>query len=243
MWTLFFKEIRDFFSSITGYVVVLVFLLITSMFLWIFHSNFNIFDAGYANLDSLFILAPWIFLFLIPAVNMRMFAEEKRSGTSEWLLTKPLSEFKIIMAKYLAGVFLSLIALLPTLFYLISVYLFADPVGNFDFGGFAGSFIGLLFLAAVYTAISLFASSITKNQIIAFFISVLLCYVFFLGFDQFAGFAFKGGVQSFIMSLGISDHYRSMSRGVIDSRDLVYFLSIITLFIYFTKLSLISRKW
>jgi ABC-2 type transport system permease protein len=159
------------------------------------------------------------------------------------LLTKPISELKIILAKYFAGVFLALIALLPTLFYLVSVYHLADPVGNIDFGGFAGSFIGLFFLAAVYTAISLFASSITKNQIVAFFVSVLLCYVFFLGFDQFAGFAFKGSIQGFIMSLGISDHYRSMSRGVIDSRDLIYFLSVITLFIYFTKLSLESRKW
>jgi ABC-2 type transport system permease protein len=243
MWTLFFKEVRDFFSSITGYVVVVVFLLINSLFLWIFHSNFNILDAGYANLDSLFILAPWIFLFLIPAVSMRLFSEEKRSGTAEWLLTKPISELKIILAKYFSGVFLALIALLPTLFYLVSVYHLADPVGNIDFGGFAGSFIGLFFLAAVYTAISLFASSITKNQIVAFFVSVLLCYVFFLGFDQFAGFAFKGSIQGFIMSLGISDHYRSMSRGVIDSRDLIYFLSVITLFIYFTKLSLESRKW
>jgi ABC-2 type transport system permease protein len=243
MWTLFKKEFREFFSSITGYVVVVIFLLISSMFLWIFHSSFNIFDSGYANLDSLFILAPWVFLFLIPAVTMRLFSEEKRMGTDEWLFTKPISELQIVLAKYFAGVVLSLVALLPTLFYLISVSLFADPPGNVDFGGIGGSFLGLFFLSAAYTAIGLFASSVTRNQLIAFFIGVLLCYIFFLGFDQFAGFAFKGSVQDFILKLGISDHYRSISRGVIDTRDIIYFLSLITLFVYFTKLSIESRKW
>ena len=243
MWTLFKKEIRDFFSSITGYIVVIIFLLVNSMFLWIFHSGFNLLDSGYANLDSLFILAPWVFLFLIPAVSMRLFSEEKRSGTAEWLLTKPLSELKIVLAKYFAGLVLALVSLLPTLLYLFSISKLADPVGNVDFGGIAGSYIGLSFLAAVYTAIGLFASSITRNQIISFFISVFLSYVFFLGFDQIANFGLRGGMQDFIMSLGINDHYRSMSRGVIDSRDVLYFISLIALFVYFTKLSLESRKW
>ncbi|HOE05301.1 MAG TPA: gliding motility-associated ABC transporter permease subunit GldF [Bacteroidales bacterium] len=243
MLALLRKEISEFFSSVTGYVVVAIFLLINSMFIWIFHSEFNVLDMGYANLDSMFILAPWIFLFLIPAVTMRLFAEEKRSGTAEWLLTKPLSDFKIVIAKFLAGLGLSAIALVPTLIYLISLVTLADPPGNIDYGGLAGSYAGLFFLAGVYSAIGVFASSLTKNQIVAFFISIVMCYFFFLGFSQLASLGFSGGMQDFIISLGINDHYTSMSRGVIDSRDVVYFISVTGLFLFITKLSLESRKW
>jgi len=243
MFALLRKEISEFFSSITGYVVVVIFLLINSMFIWIFHTDFNILDAGYAGLDNMFILAPWIFLFLIPAVCMRLFSEEKRSGTSEWLLTKPLSDFKIVFAKYISGYILSALSLLPTMIYLISISILADPPGNLDYGGIAGSYMGLFLLAAVYVSIGLFASSLTRNQIIAFFVSVVLCYFFFLGFSQLASLGFSGTTQDFIIALGINDHYTSMSRGVIDSRDVIYFLSVISLFVFFTKLSLESRKW
>lgn len=243
MGALLWKEISEFFNSIIGYIVVVVFLLINSMFIWIFHTDFNILDVGYAGLDSLFILAPWIFLFLIPAVCMRLFAEEKRSGTSEWLLTKPISELEIVIAKYIAALILSAIALLPTLIYLISLLVLADPPGNLDLGGIAGSYFGLFLLAAVYASIGLFASSLTRNQIISFFISVILCYFFYLGFSQLASLSTSGSIQDFIIALGINDHYTSMSRGVIDSRDILYFYSVITLFVFFTKLSLESRKW
>lgn len=237
------KEISEFFSSITGYVVIIIFLLINSMFIWIFHSEFNILDAGYAGLDSMFILAPWIFLFLIPAVTMRMFAEEKRLGTAEWLLTKPISELKIVMAKFAAGMVLTIIALLPTLIYIISLWVLADPPGNIDFGGMAGSYLGLIFLASVYAAIGVFASSLSRNQIVSFFIGIIICYFFFLGFAQLASLGFGGTLQDIIISMGINDHYTSMSRGVIDSRDVVYFLSVVALFLFLTRISLESRKW
>ncbi|MBN2777504.1 MAG: gliding motility-associated ABC transporter permease subunit GldF [Bacteroidales bacterium] len=243
MMTLFLKEIKEFFSSITGYLVVIVFLLINSMFMWIFRGTFNVFDLGVANIDTLFVISPWVFLFLVPAITMNMFAGELKSGTMELLLTRPLSELQIIGSKYLAAVALVLIALIPTLFYLFSIHALADPVGNVDFGAIFGSYIGLFFLAAVYSAIGVFASSFSKNAVISFLLSVLLCYVFFLGFENLAFLGFSGKISDIIISLGINDHYRSISRGVIDSRDIVYFLSVISIFVFLTKLRLESRKW
>ena len=252
MFTLFFKEIKEFFSSVTGYLVVIIFLLINSMFLWIFKGAFNIFDLEMANIDSLFIISPWVFLFLVPAITMNMFAGEYKSGTMELLLTRPLTEFQIVFAKYLASVVLVLVALAPTLLYLFSIYFLADPVGNVDFAAIFGSYIGLFFLAAIYSALGIFASSLTKNIIISFLLGLLFCYVFFLGFENLS-YSVKdlqrlplissGKLSNFIISLGINDHYRSMSRGVIDSRDVVYFLSVISIFIFVTKLRLESRKW
>ena len=243
MVTLFLKEIKEFFSSITGYLVVIVFLLVNSMFMWIFRGAFNIFDIGAANIDTLFVISPWVFLFLVPAITMNMFAGEFKSGTMELLLTRPLSEFQIVFAKYAAAVVLVLIALVPTLFYLVSVNSLADPVGNVDYGAIFGSYIGLFFLAAIYSAIGIFASSLSKNAIISFLFSVLLCYVFFLGFENLAYLGSSGKISDFIISLGINDHYRSMSRGVFDSRDIVYFLSAVSVFVFLTKLRLESRKW
>jgi ABC-2 type transport system permease protein len=243
MGTLFIKEIKDFFSSITGYLVVVVYLLINSMFMWVFKGSLNIFDVGLANIDTLFVISPWVFLFLVPAITMNMFSGELKSGTMELLLTRPLTEFQIVFAKYLSSVVLVLISLLPTLFYLVSVNLLADPVGNVDFGAIFGSYIGLFFLAAVYSAIGLFASSLSKNAVISFLLSAILCYIFFLGFENSAYLAPSGQLSDFIISLGINDHYRSMSRGVIDTRDVVYFLSVIAIFIFLTKLRLESRKW
>ncbi|HOM36702.1 MAG TPA: gliding motility-associated ABC transporter permease subunit GldF [Bacteroidales bacterium] len=243
MITLLLKEIKEFFSSITGYLVVVIYLLINSMFMWIFKGSLNVFDMGMANIDTLFIISPWVFLFLVPAITMNMFAGEYKSGTMELLLTRPLTDFQIVFAKYLAAVCLVLIALIPTLFYLISINTLADPIGNVDFGAIAGSYIGLFFLAAGYTAIGIFASSLFKNSIISFLLSVLLCFIFFLGFDYLGILVSSGKVANFIISLGINDHYGSISRGVIDSRDVVYFLSVISIFIFAAKLRLESRKW
>jgi len=243
MFALFRREINSFFSSLTGYIVIIVFLVMNGLFLWVFSGEFNILDSGYSNLDSMFILAPWVFLFLVPAVTMRLFSDEKRSGTIELLFTRPLTDFQIIMAKYLSGLVLVVLSLLPTLVYFISVYLMGNPVGNIDTGGFWGSFLGLFFLAAVYVAIGLFSSSITDNQIISFILGVLICFIVFLGFDYLAQLWQSGGVQNFIEGLGISFHYNSMARGVIDTRDVIYFISVISIFILFAKIVLESRKW
>ncbi|HBS85103.1 MAG: gliding motility-associated ABC transporter permease subunit GldF [Bacteroidetes bacterium GWF2_38_335] len=243
MYTLFLKEIRSFLNSLTGYIAIVVFLLLNSFFIWILPGEMNILDGGIASLDTLFLMAPWFFLILIPAITMRLFAEEKRSGTIELLFTRPISDLKIIMAKYLAGLTLVVIALLPTLIFYYSIYMLGEPVGSLDSGGTWGSYIGLFFLAAVYVAIGVFCSSITDNQIVSLIISIILSFFFYYGFDAMSSIIGNYEVQEFIMGLGINDHYFSISRGVIDSRDMIYFISVIGLFIVFTKLVLESRKW
>jgi len=237
---LFRKEISSFFSSIAGYVVVSVFLLSTGLFLWVLPGPLNIIQSGYATLDNFFITAPWLFLLLVPAVTMRLFAEEKTSATLEWLLTKPLSEMEIILAKYFAGITLVLLSLIPCLLYFFTVYLLGNPPGNIDTGATWGSFTGLFLLAATYTAIGIFSSAAAGNQVVALILAVILCLFFYLGFDYVASFltASKGASE-----WGINYHYESLSRGVIDSRDLVYFFSCIALFIYSTQFFLQKRKW
>ena len=243
MITLFRKEIGSFFSSLIGYIVITVFLLINGLFLWVFTLEFNILDFGYASIENLFMLAPIVFLFLIPAITMRLFADEKKSGTIEILLTQPLTDLEIILAKYFAGLVLVLFSLLPTLIYFFSVYQLGLPPGNIDTGGMWGSYIGLLFLGASFVAIGLFSSSITDNQIVSFIIAIFLCGFLYIGFEFIYSLDLFGNIDLFIKSLGINAHYTSMSRGVIDTRDIIYFLSVIALFIILTKFSLASRKW
>lgn len=243
MFTLFKKEILSFFNSLIGYIAVIVFLLINGLFLWVFPMGFNIIDFGYATLENMFTLAPLVFLFLIPAITMRSFADEKRSGTIEMLLTKPLTDTQIILSKYLAAVTLVILAVIPTLVYAVSIYLLGNPVGNLDLGGLWGSYIGLVFLASGFAAIGLFVSSVTDNQIVAFMMALIISGFLLMGFDLIAGLALFGKIDLFIMSLGIQSHYASMSRGVIDSRDVLYFLGLIAIFLLMTKTSLESRKW
>ncbi len=243
MWVLYFKEIRSFLSSLTGYIVIGVFLVITGLFLWVLPSDSNIIDYGYANLDGLFIIGPFVFLFLVPALTMHSFADERKSGTIELLFTRPLTDFQIIIAKYLASVTLVLLSLLPTLIYYATVYYFAMPPGNIDSGGFWGSFIGLFLLGAVFVSIGIFASAITNNQVVSFVTAVLLSFFMYLGFQFIFSMSLFGNFDLFIKNLGISAHYSSISRGVIDTRDLIYFFSVIGFFLFLTKFSLSRRKW
>ena len=243
MYALFKKEISNFLSSLIGIMVIVVFLLITGLFLWVFKSDFNLLSYGYANLDGLFILAPWVFLFLVPAVTMRSFAEENRTGTIEMLLTKPLSDWQIIMAKFLASVALVLLALIPTGVYYFSVYRLGFPMGNLDSGSILGSYIGLFLLSASFISIGIFCSSVTNNQILAFILSVFLCGFIYIGFEFIYSLSLFGPIDLFIQRLGIASHYSSISRGVVDTRDILYFLSVMALFLSATKLVLASRKW
>ncbi|MDD4847721.1 MAG: gliding motility-associated ABC transporter permease subunit GldF [Bacteroidales bacterium] len=231
MFVLFKKEIFGFLNSLIGYIVMAVFLLINGLFLWIFPMEFNVLDFGYATLDSLFMLSPFVFLFLIPAITMRSFAEEKRTGAIEMLFTKPITDFQIVMAKYWAGLTLVVIAILPTLVYFFSIYWLAYPIGNVDIGGIIGSYIGLLFLGASFTAIGIFCSAITDNQIVSFVLAVFISLFCLLGFEFIYSLALFGKIDIFIQSLGIQYHYRSISHGVIDTRDLIYFISFNALFI------------
>lgn len=241
MGTLFLKEINSFLTSLIGYIVLIVFLLIMSLFLWVFEGETNILDGGYADLAPLFYMAPWVFLFLIPAITMRSLSEEKRTGTIELLLTKPVTEWQIVLAKWLGGLALVIIALLPTLIYVYTIYQLGNPVGNLDFGGTWGSYIGLILLAAAFVAIGQFASSITNNQIVAFIVATFLSFFLFIGFESIASFRLFGGIDSVLINLGINAHYISLSRGVIDSRDVIYFAALIAIFLLLTEYVLKRR--
>ncbi|MDO9152634.1 MAG: gliding motility-associated ABC transporter permease subunit GldF [Paludibacter sp.] len=228
------KEIHTFFSNATGYIVIGIFLIMNGLFLWILPGEFNVTDSGYANVDGLFYFAPWFFMFLCPAITMRMFAEEKQTGTWDLLITKPVSKLKIVLGKYFAGLLLVLLALIPTVLYYFSVAYLAEPEGNIDSGAFWGSFIGLVFLAVVFNAVGVFASSLTNNQIISFIVAVVISFFLFYGFELSAGlFSMDEFVASF-KNLGIQSHYKSMSRGVIDSFDLLYFVIVSFIFLFFT---------
>ncbi len=243
MKTLFLKEIASFFSSITGYLIIIVFLVVNGLFLWVFPGEMNVMDSGYASLDTLFAIAPWIFLFLIPAITMRSFAEEKKSGSLELLMTRPLTEFQIVLSKYLANLALTIVALIPTLFFYFTISQLSSHENALDTGATLGSYLGLVFLAGIYISIGIFASSLTDNTIVSFVLAVLLCFVLYSGFNSIAYLSLKGTIGTFLLNLGIDAHYSSIGRGVIDSRDLLYFISIIILFLFFTKIKLNSRKW
>ncbi|SFO31770.1 protein involved in gliding motility GldF [Chitinophaga sp. YR627] len=243
MLAIFKKEIHQFFSSITGYVAIILFLLANGLLLFVFPDT-SLLDYGYANLDPLFELAPMIYLLLIPAITMRSFADEFKSGTMELLSTKPLSWWQIVTGKFSAGLVVVLISLIPTVVYYIAVrQLSADP-DNLDNGGMTGSYIGLFLLGAVFTAIGVWSSSLTSNSVVAFLIAIFTCFIFYNGFDALSKVpAFSGSADYYLRMAGIKFHYTSISRGVIDSRDIIYFLSIIGLMLYLTRLSLQRRIW
>lgn len=243
MLAIFRKEINGFFSGLTGYIVIIFFLLINSLFMWVFPGEWNIFDRGYAGLDTLFFISPWVFLFLVPAVTMRMIAEEKRLGTIELIYSRPVTERGVVYGKYLASVALVILALLPGIIYFISVWLLGETPGNLDKGGTAGAFIGLFFLASIYASAGILASSLTDNQAIAFIIAVLICFLLFTGFDSFAYLPGMKKLNEFVIRLGINEHYKSMSRGVIDIRDVSYFLAVIAIVNEITVFNLQSRRW
>jgi gliding motility-associated transport system permease protein len=228
------KEINSFFASPIGYLVIGIFLVINGLFLWVFSGEYNIFDMGFADLSAFFELAPWILLFLIPAITMRSFSDEKKMGTMELLLTKPISIRNIILGKYFGAILLITIALLPTLLYIITISDLGNPPANWDVGSTVGSYIGLLFLVFAYTAIGIFTSTLSKNQIVAFILAVFLNFVLYFGLEGISSVASSIDLSNF----GMKDHFNSIARGVIDTRDIIYFLSVATVFLVFTFLKL-----
>lgn len=242
MFSIYLKEIRSFLSSLIAYVVIITFLLLIGLFTWVFAGS-NVLELGYSNLDTLFFMAPWVFIFLISAITMRSFSEEKRNGTYELLATKPLTDAQIILGKFLAAITLVAFSLLPTLIYFYSIYQLGLPKGNIDVGATWGSYIGLLFLGACYSAVGLFSSAITPNQIVAFVLGMFLCFFTYIGFQQLSDLSLFGSADYLVQWLGIQFHYDSISRGVLDTRDILYFLSFITVFLSATWLTLDSRKW
>ncbi|CAL2103216.1 Gliding motility transmembrane protein GldF [Tenacibaculum sp. 190130A14a] len=235
MFPILKKEFNSFFASPIAYLVIGVFLLVNGLFLWVLKDDFNILNAGFADLNSFFFLAPWLLLFLIPAITMKSFADEFNSGTIEILKTSPITNWQIVLGKFFAAFILVIIAILPTLTYVYTVYQLGNPIGNIDLGSTLGSYLGLLFLVATYTAIGLFTSTLSKNQIVAFILSIFITFCLFYGFDAL-GNLFSGGYT--IKQLGINEHFKSISRGVIDTRDIVYFVSVTFLFLFITKTKL-----
>ncbi|MCB9082253.1 MAG: gliding motility-associated ABC transporter permease subunit GldF [Lewinellaceae bacterium] len=243
MWTILHKEVNAFFSSLIGYLVIGTFLVIMGLVLFVFPDT-SLLELNYATLDPLFDTAPTILLLLVPAITMRLLAEENQLGTIEFLATKPVSELEIILGKYFAALVLIAFALIPTGLYYLTIYQLGSPPGNIDAGAVVGSYLGLFLLAAVFAAIGIFASSLTANQITAFVLTILLCFLFYYGFFFFSKLpVFFGKTDDLIQQLGIDYHYSSISRGVIDTRDVIYFASVISLFIVFTLVSLERRKW
>jgi ABC-2 type transport system permease protein len=242
MKAILFKEFRSFFGSPIGYLVIAIFLVLNGLFLWVFEGDYNILKSGFADMTPFFTIAPWILLFLIPAVTMRSFSDEKKQGTMELLLTKPLSLWEIVNGKFLGSFLLLLIAIIPTLVYVKVIYNLGIPEGNIDFGSTLGSYFGLLFLMASYTSIGIYTSTLSDNQIVAFILSVFLCFIFYFGFQGIANYKLFGNFGEMIESFGMDYHYKSMSRGVIDTRDIIYFISVTTLFLSFTVFKLKSYK-
>jgi len=242
MTAIFKKEINLFFSSLIAYISMGVFFVVLALNLFVFEGN--ILESNYATLDTFFTLAPWVLVFLIPAITMRTFADEKQTGTIELLTTKPVSDFQIVFGKYLAALVLWLFTFLPTFIYFIAVKKLSLAEAPIDSGATWGSYIGLFFLGAVFVAIGIFASSVTGNQIVAFLAGVFLCYFMYDAFFRVSGLAvFQGQLDYIIQSVGLNAHYDSISRGVVDTRDLIYFLSVIGLFLIATRTALESRKW
>lgn len=242
MLAILYKEISGFFSSLVAYITIAAFLIVTGLFLWVFPES-SILDYGYAGLDSFFNIAPYIFMFLIPAITMRSIAEERKDGTFELLATRPITDWDIVLGKFLASVAIVVLTLIPTLIYYITIYQLGVIRGNVDRGAVIGSYIGLLLLGSAFVSLGLFASSLGKNQVIAFTIAVFMCFLFFSGFDSFSQMISLQSFSSYLTGLGINQHYQSISRGVLDTRDLIYFLSFCAVFLLLTKTILGGRKW
>ena len=232
MRALYFKEIRSFLSSVIGYIFILIYLISSGLFHWVISENTNLLEGAEADLIPFFNLSPWIFLILIPAITMRSIAEERRTGTIELLFTRPISDLNILLAKYFASVTLLIVALLPTLVYYVSMHYLGDPVGVMDDGSTITSYFGLILLGASFIAIGIFASALTSSQIVAFILAMFLCWLFFQGFDLLGSFNLMGKFDSVIQYFGMTNHYDGIKRGLVDTKDVIYFLSVIVLFIF-----------
>ncbi len=242
MIDIFFKEFNGFLNSLIGYLVIGVFLVTMGLLVWVFPDT-SVLDYGYADMSTLFSFGPYFFIFLVPAITMRSLAEEKKMGTLELLMTKPLTEGDIVVGKFLASFCLVIISMTPTIIYYFTLYQLGNPIGNIDTPGVVGSFVGMILLGGLFCSVGILASSFTPNQVVSFIISAFLCFIFYVGFDT-AGALFSSGESVlFVKQLGILYHYESMSKGLIDSRDLVYFFSMVGVMLLSAKTVLSSRSW
>ena len=241
MITILKKEINEFLDSLIAYVVIGIFLIGIGLLMWVFPDT-NVLDYGYASMETLFSLAPYVFMFLIPAITMKAFAEEKRSGTIELLYTLPFRDIEIVIGKFFAGFLLVVFSILPTLVYYFSISYLGNPVGNLDTAGITGSYIGLILLGGIFTSIGILSSALTGNQIVSFILAAFLCFAFYAGFDSIASINIWSETSYIIAQIGILSHYETLSKGLIDLSDVVYFLSMIVLFLYVTRIVLNVQK-
>ncbi|MFN8415838.1 MAG: gliding motility-associated ABC transporter permease subunit GldF [Cytophagaceae bacterium] len=242
MWSVFKKETSVLLNSMVAYMAIVVFLTFIGLFLWVIPDT-SLFESGFADLDTMFYLGPLAFMLLIPAITMRSFAEEKKDGTIELLLTKPISDWDIILGKFFSSGAIVLVALIPTVIYYVSVYMLGKPVGNIDSAAVFTSYIGLLFMGLVFVSIGIFSSVVSNNQVVSFILSLLLSYVWYKGLNDFASIDLWQGSAVFLKSLSLDYHYLALSKGVVDARNVFYFLTIITVMLGLTKLKLGSRNW
>jgi len=242
MYQIFKKEFNGFLNSFVAYIAMSAFLIGIGLLMWVFPET-SVLSYGFADLETLFSFGPYVFMFLVPAITMRMFADEKKSGTLELLLTKPLTDIQIILGKYFAGFAIVVFSLIPTLLYYFTVYYLGNPPGNIDTAGVIGSYIGLVLLGGVFISIGIFASSLTDNQVVSFILALFFCFIFYYGFQSIANINIWGNYSAILEELGMLYHYNYMSKGLIDLGNVIYFLSLITVMIMFTKLRLSSRKW
>ena len=239
MLAIFKKEFNAFFTSTIAYLTIGMFLLINGLFLWVFDDDFNILNAGFADLTSFFYLSPWILIFLIPAITMKTFADEFRSGTIEILKTRPITNVTLVLGKFFAILTLLIIVLIPTFVYAYSIHELGNPVGNLDYGSISGSYLGLFLLASSFASIGIFTSTLSKNQVVAFLLGICMVFLFYYGFDAVS--SLFGDYSYTIKLLGMNEHYKSISRGVIDSRDVLYFMSVIIFFLFVSKQKLTNE--
>ena len=239
MLAIFKKEFNSFFTSTIAYLTIGIFLLINGLFLWVFDDDFNILNAGFADLTSFFYLAPWILIFLIPAITIKTFADEFRSGTIEILKTRPITNVTLVLGKFFAILTLLIIVLIPTFVYAYSIHELGNPVGNLDYGSISGSYLGLFLLASSFASIGIFTSTLSKTQVVAFLLGICMVFLFYYGFDAVS--SLFGDYSYTIKLFGMNEHYKSISRGVIDSRDVLYFMSIIIFFLFVSKQKLTNE--
>ncbi len=241
MLAIFKREITSFFTTATGILALGLFLAINGLLLWVFKGPYNVFDYGFADLSAFFMLSPFIFLFLIPALSMKSFSDEKKSGTLELLLMKPISPWELVLGKFFGIMVLGIIALAPTLVYVWCISVLGTETGNFDIGLVMGAYIGMILLLTAYTGIGLFASTLSENQIVAFLFAILLSLFAYLGFEAISGLLLDGGFSLFVENLGMQAHYERMGRGIIDTRDVIYFISLAVFFLFLSVTRLKQR--
>lgn len=242
MFAIFKKEVNQFLNSLLGYMVLVLFLVACGLLFWVFPES-SVLQYGFAEMEGFFAFVPFVFIFLIPAITMRSFAEEKKSGTLEWLLTRPLSEWDILLGKFLASWFLVFLALLPSLLYVASVWVLGAPPGNLDGAGIAGSYLGLLLLAAVFTSTGVLGSALTDNQLVAFVLSVFFCFLLFSGLSSLASIDVWSPASGLFQYLSLDSHYQALGKGLVDFRDVLYLFSITLGLLFGTRLVLRSRRW